>query len=94
MSQRVTELLPELLALPEADRAELAHRLFDSLGDGEDADPDPVYSDPEVEAAWADEIAQRLDDVRSGRVTPIPWEEVHRRLLAANSGSDDGDDAG
>jgi putative addiction module component (TIGR02574 family) len=77
MTPRLNELLPELLALPEADRAELAERLLESL-DGEGEPDDPA----EVDAEWADEIARRLEDYRAGRVTPIPWEEVRRRMQA------------
>ena len=88
MTPRTNELLPELLALPEADREELVERLVESL-DGP-ADPDAVGmapdadgpADPDYDAAWSDEIARRLADYRAGRVTPIPWEDVRRRLTA------------
>ena len=44
------------LALPEDDRQELADLLLESL----DGPPDD-----DVERAWADEIARRLEEVRS-----------------------------
>jgi putative addiction module component (TIGR02574 family) len=44
--------------------------------------------DPDADAAWADEIKARLDDVRAGRVTPVPWEEARRQIMA----DDDADD--
>jgi putative addiction module component (TIGR02574 family) len=80
MTPRATDLLAELIQLPEGDRGELAARLLESL----DGDPDP-----DADAAWADEIKARLEDVRSGRVTPVPWDEARRQILA-----DDGDAAG
>jgi putative addiction module component (TIGR02574 family) len=73
MTQRTTDLLAELMRMPEADRAEAAARLLESL----DGDPDP-----DADAAWADEIKARLDDVRAGRVAPVPWEEARRQILA------------
>ena len=73
MTQRTSDLIAELLASSEADRSEAAARLLESLDGGEDAD---------AAAAWADEIAARLDDVHSGRVTPVPWAEARRQILA------------
>jgi putative addiction module component (TIGR02574 family) len=80
MSPRATDLFAELIQLPEGDRGELAARLLESLDGG---------PDPDADAAWADEIKARLEDVRSGRVTPVPWDEARRQILA-----DDGDAAG
>lgn len=82
MTPRATELLAELIQLPEGDRGELASRLLESL----EGNPDP---DADADAAWADEIKARLEDIRSGRVTPVPWDEARRQILA-----DDGDAAG
>jgi hypothetical protein len=39
--------------------------------------------DDHVAEAWDQEIAARIEDIRSGRVTPIPWEEARRQILAA-----------
>lgn len=44
----------------------------------------------EARAAVAAEIRQRLADVDAGRVTPIPWPEARRRILAAASGRGSG----
>jgi putative addiction module component (TIGR02574 family) len=57
--------------LPEAERAELAVRLIDSLDPGNDDD---------VEAAWGEEIRRRVDDLEHGRARSIPWAEVQRML--------------
>jgi hypothetical protein len=40
----------------------------------------------DVEAAWGEEIRQRLADVDAGVVTPIPWPEARRRIFAAAQG--------
>jgi putative addiction module component (TIGR02574 family) len=64
-------ILESALRLPEAERAALAVRLIDSLDPGADED---------VEAAWGEEIRRRVDDLTQGRVQPIPWAEVWRRL--------------
>ena len=50
-------LLEQLLALPAADRAEIAEKLLKSL---DDLQPD------EAEALWAQEIAARVDALRKG----------------------------
>jgi len=68
----VTALFRDASELPERDRATLAGLLIESL----EAD-----TDPDVEAAWSDEIKRRVADVESGSVETIPWEDVRRRLL-------------
>jgi hypothetical protein len=35
---------------------------------------------PDIEAAWLEEARHRSADLRSGAVSPIPWEEVERRF--------------
>jgi putative addiction module component (TIGR02574 family) len=72
MPKDVTALFRDASELPERDRATLAGLLIESL----EADPDP-----DVEAAWSDEIKRRVADIESGNVETIPWEEVRRRLL-------------
>ena len=34
-----------------------------------------------VEAAWADEIARRLQDLDSGKAKTIPWSQARRMIL-------------
>jgi putative addiction module component (TIGR02574 family) len=43
-----------------------------------------THIDEDVEAAWAKEIARRLEDVDSGKVAAVPWAEARRRILAAS----------
>jgi putative addiction module component (TIGR02574 family) len=45
-----------------------------------DLDPGENLPEAEIEKAWNDEIARRLDDIDSGRVKAIPAEEVFARI--------------
>lgn len=72
MSPEVSDLLKRALALPADERAALANTLLDSL----DA---PNQS---VEEAWDEEVARRMADLRAGKAVTVPWEQLHRELLA------------
>lgn len=62
------------LTLSRAERAELARKLLESLDD-------ESFDDPEVvEAEWNAEILRRVEDIKSGKVVPIPYEEVRRQF--------------
>jgi putative addiction module component (TIGR02574 family) len=71
------ELLKHALTLSDKERADLASSLIDSL--------DPTI-DPDVELAWQEEVARRLEDVESGRVKTIPWDEVRKKGRALLNG--------
>ena len=71
MTHQAEAVLAEALRLSEEERGEIAAILFDTLEN---------ESEEDVEKAWADEIARRIEDVRSGKEKPIPWEEVRKRL--------------
>jgi putative addiction module component (TIGR02574 family) len=71
MTTDAKRLLDDALQLAEAERAEIAGRLIESLDDQIDAD---------AQERWSDEIAQRLADLDSGAVKAIPWAEVRRRM--------------
>lgn len=75
MSEEVKKLLEKLLALPPHERVELANSLLESL----DQDSQAAAHDD----AWDEEIARRLGDVDSGRVTPVSWDEARERLATA-----------
>jgi len=70
MMQEAQELLKKALALPEKERADLAGSLIDSLDD---------TVDENVEAAWQEEVARRLEEVRSGKVKTTSWEDVQQK---------------
>ena len=75
----VEDVLVAALRLPVEARAAVAAELIASLDGVDEVEED-------VEAAWAEEIRRRLADVDAGVVTPIPWPEARRRILAAASG--------
>lgn len=56
--------------LPEPERVELVEELIADL-DG---------SDEEVDAAWATEIDRRTREIYEGRVKPVSWATVRRRI--------------
>jgi putative addiction module component (TIGR02574 family) len=72
MPKDVTALFRDASELSERDRATLAGLLIESL---------EAESEPDVEAAWSDEIKRRVADIDAGNVETIPWEDVRRRLL-------------
>jgi putative addiction module component (TIGR02574 family) len=72
LSEAAEKLIPVLEALSEKDRAGLARRLLAGL-DGPEEDP------AEVRAAWKAELTRRLEEIDSGKVQPVPIEEMFRR---------------
>jgi putative addiction module component (TIGR02574 family) len=77
MAQSISEFMDSALALPEADRAELAKRLTASL----------TTAPSGLHPAWAGELRRRTAEIDSGAVKPIPWSEVSRRMqLLLDSG--------
>jgi hypothetical protein len=63
MNLKVEQIAEDALALPSDARALLADRLVEIL--------DPVEND-QLRHLWMIEARQRRDEVRSGRVKPIP----------------------
>lgn len=74
MTEEASAILRKALALPAVARAAIADSLLESL--------EPSPPDEGIEQAWAEEIKRRVEEVDSGRVQLIPYEEVRRRLLA------------
>jgi len=72
MSPEVSDLLRRALALPVDERAALANTLLDSL----------EASTQSVEEAWDKEVARRIEDLKAGKAVTVPWEQLHRELLA------------
>ncbi|HEX6805893.1 MAG TPA: addiction module protein [Terriglobales bacterium] len=58
--------------LPVDERAALANTLLDSL----------ETRNQSVETAWNEEVARRMEDLKAGKAVTVPWEQVHRELLA------------
>lgn len=73
MPATVEQFRADLLALPEADRAELASLLIESLGQ-----PRSEMEKRDFE----EELARRADAIRSGRAIGISSEELFARIDA------------
>lgn len=72
MTDRARKLLDEVLALPEAERADLAAEILASLpGDPADA------ADP----AWIAELTRRARAAHDDPDGGVPWETVRAELL-------------
>jgi putative addiction module component (TIGR02574 family) len=67
MSLTLDELADEAMQLPSALRVVLAERIVESLD---------LTENDEIQRLWAAEAIRRRDEVRSGRVQPIPGDEV------------------
>jgi putative addiction module component (TIGR02574 family) len=67
------EKVAEVLALPEQDRAYLAHQLIVSLDDTVDTD---------AEAQWNEVIDRRSREIEEGQVNCRPVEETIRDIRA------------
>jgi putative addiction module component (TIGR02574 family) len=78
LTPEVTKLLEQALSLSVEEQEALANSLFSTL----DREINEGPAEAGVEAAWADEIRRRIDDIRSGKTQMIPYEEVRRRLAA------------
>jgi putative addiction module component (TIGR02574 family) len=72
-AESLERLRSELLALSEADRAELAHDLIASLDEPRENG---------VEEAWGLEILRRIREIDSGQATLVDRAELRRRIQA------------
>jgi putative addiction module component (TIGR02574 family) len=73
----IEQVEAKIRRLPRRARQQVAERLNAQLW--------PSSFAPEVEAAWADTVKRRLDDLDSGRVQGVPAAQVFaraRRVLA------------
>lgn len=71
MSSTLAELKQKASELSEAERADLALSLIESL-DGP--------ADPDVEEAWRGEIERRIGQIDRGEVQLVPGDEVFAKL--------------
>jgi putative addiction module component (TIGR02574 family) len=71
--EQVTE---EVRELSRQDREQLLARLI------RDLEPVENLSAAEIESAWDNEIARRLEEIDSGKVKAVPAEEVFARIQA------------
>jgi putative addiction module component (TIGR02574 family) len=73
MAPNAEKLLQEALSLPEDARIALAAALLQSVA----REP----ADEGADAAWSAEAKRRLEEVRSGAVKLVPWEEAERQIF-------------
>lgn len=73
MERNAESVLKAALALSEAERADIAGALLESLDSA---------GEPDVETAWRREVADRVAALDAGEVETIPWETIRSRLLA------------
>jgi putative addiction module component (TIGR02574 family) len=66
--------------LPVNQRILLANSLLESAVPAEDE-----ATEPEVAAAWDAEIKRRLEEIDSGAVELIPWEQVRAEMIESLS---------
>jgi len=69
MIKALAEITKEAMALPARQRLALAGFLLESAEDA---------ADPDAEAAWDSEIADRIRAIDEGRVTGVAYEDVMR----------------
>ena len=70
MSRSLAELAREVIELPRQQRLTLVRILLDT------SDASSVEPLPEVEAAWEEEIAQRIRAIDTGRVEGKTWDAL------------------
>lgn len=74
MATTIERLAEEALKLPGESRAQLADLLVESLDSSDFG---------HVERQWVSEAKRRRDEIRSGKVKPIPGEEALRKARNA-----------
>ncbi|MEL7893933.1 addiction module protein [Vreelandella neptunia] len=71
MTMRLEQVIQETKGLSANDRALLAHWLISSL---------ETQHDEGVDAAWLSLAEQRLDELETGKVQGVSWEEIKGQL--------------
>jgi len=74
MSLTIGRIRSEALRLPPEDRARLAGELINSLDELDEVEQ------AGVDAAWAEEIRRRVEQVRERKVELVDGEEVMKEL--------------
>ena len=73
MTNQAEKLLEDAMRLPPESRAALAGSLLSSLETSDDEE--------DVATAWRMEVASRLEELDSGQVEAVSWEEAQRRIF-------------
>ncbi len=69
---KTPDLVQEALSLPTEQRALLADTLLKSLN----------APDADLDRLWAKEARRRLEELRSGKATAVPGDEVFEKIRA------------
>lgn len=77
MNTETVGLFRQALGLDEKDRVILAGLLLESLDEKRDSD---------AEALWRAEVARRLEELDTGGIKTLSWEEVQSRLQQKDNG--------
>jgi putative addiction module component (TIGR02574 family) len=72
MTEKSKEVLKEALRLSFKDRASLTASLLKSLQEGTPSD---------VREAWEEEISKRIEEIDTGKVELVDWEEAEKRIF-------------
>jgi putative addiction module component (TIGR02574 family) len=72
MSQDLKQLFREAFDLPENNRATLAGLLIES--------PEPAPA-PDIEEEWEREAERRWQEIETGEIRTISWQEVRKKLF-------------
>ena len=71
MSENFKQVLEDVKQLNPSERALVAHCLISSL---------ETEIDEEVDLAWAELAEQRYNDILSGKVKPVTWDEIKKKI--------------
>ena len=74
MTSQAEKLFEDAMRLPPESRAALAGSLISSLEPSADED---------AAAAWRAEVKSRLEEIDSGQVQAVSWEEVRPKIFGA-----------
>lgn len=77
MRSAVEEVVQRALELDEEERAEVASRVLASLEE----------RDAAAEVAWDAELERRANEMESGAVEGIPWEDLREKLMRGRRGA-------
>ena len=77
MSMTLAQVEEAFMSLDRHEQAAILQRGIRNL----DTRSEDLPQD-EVEAAWRDELSKRIDDIRSGAVELLDFDESHRQIRA------------
>ena len=70
MTEKVQAIAQEAAQLERHERVEVIEVLLETL------EPESTEDPSDVLAAWHDEVKRRSEELKSGGVTAIPWDQV------------------